>query len=99
MLLREKLEDQATKKVELDRAVVAKKLELMTMLQGKLATVGKTDDKLDREVAALAAQMAEWQAQDEANSKSGPKAKRAAALNVIKDGASTGARVTQQKVD
>jgi hypothetical protein len=96
MLLREKLEDQAQKKGELDRAVVAKKLELMTMLQGKLAAVGKTDDKLDREVAALSAQMAEWQAQDEANR---PKAKRAPALNVIKDGASTGARVTQQKVD
>ena len=37
MLLKEKLEDQATKKVELDRAVVAKKLELMQVLQQKLA--------------------------------------------------------------
>jgi hypothetical protein len=81
MLLREKLEDQAQKKVELDRAVVAKKLELMTMLQQKLASVGKTDDKLDREVTVLAAQMAEWKAADEANR---PKAKRPAALNVMR---------------
>jgi hypothetical protein len=96
MLLREKLEDQAQKKGELDRALTVKKLELMKSLQQKLATVGKTDDKLDREVAALDAQVAEWQAQDDANR---PKAKRATALNVIKDGASTGARVTAQKVD
>jgi predicted CoA-substrate-specific enzyme activase len=96
MLLREKLEDQAAKKAELDRAVVAKKLELMKVLQGKLASVGKTDDKLDREVAALEAQVAEWQKQDEANR---PKAKRAAALNVIKDGAGTANRVNAQKVD
>jgi predicted CoA-substrate-specific enzyme activase len=81
MLLREKLEDQAQKKVELDRAVVAKKLELMTMLQQKLASVGKTDDKLDREVTALAAQMAEWKAADDANR---PKAKKPAALNVMR---------------
>jgi predicted nucleotide-binding protein (sugar kinase/HSP70/actin superfamily) len=81
MLLREKLEDQAQKKVELDRAMVAKKLELMTMLQQKLAAVGKTDDKLDREVSALTAQVAEWKAQDEANR---PKAKKPAALNVMR---------------
>jgi predicted nucleotide-binding protein (sugar kinase/HSP70/actin superfamily) len=96
MLLREKLEDQAQKKVELDRAVVAKKLELMVMLQGKLASVGKTDGKLDAEVTALAAQMAQWKADDEANN---PKAKRASGLKVIKDGAGTGARATAQKVD
>src|SRR3569623_2894633 len=96
MLLKEKLEDQATKKVELDRAVVTKKLELMQVLQQKLAGVGRTDDKLDREVAALSAQVAEWQAADDANR---PKAKRAMALNVIKDGAGTAARVPSQKVD
>jgi hypothetical protein len=96
MLLREKLEDQAQKKGELDRAVTMKKLELMKQLQGKLASVGKTDEKLDREVAALDAQVAEWAAQDEANR---PKAKRAAALNVIKDGAGTANRVNAQKVD
>ena len=99
MLLREKLEDQATKKGELDRALTTKKLELMKSLQQKLATVGKTDDKLDREVVALDAQVAEWQAQDDGRSNSGGRAKRAAGLNVIKDGASTGARVTAQKVD
>src|SRR5206468_2376682 len=100
MLLREKLEDQATKKVELDRAVTDKKLELMHGLQQKLATVGRTDDKLDAEIAALAAKIAEWQAQDEGRSDPGPKAKRAAALNVINEGAGGGtARATAQKVD
>jgi septal ring factor EnvC (AmiA/AmiB activator) len=76
--------------------VVAKKLELMKVLQQKLAGVGRTDDKLDREVNALEAQMAEWQAAEDANR---PKAKRATALNVIKDGAGTAARVPSQKVD
>jgi len=97
MLLKEKLEDQATKKVELDRAVVAKKLELMKVLQQKLAGVGRTDDKLDSEIGVLEAQVAEWQAQDDANR---PKAKRAGALNVIKDGAgAANPRATAQKVD
>jgi predicted nucleotide-binding protein (sugar kinase/HSP70/actin superfamily) len=80
MLLREKLEDQATKKVELDRAVSEKKLELMKGLQTKLAGVGRTDDKLDAEIRTLEAQVAAWRAEDEANR---PKAKRAAALNVV----------------
>src|SRR3569623_295479 len=53
MLLKEKLEDQGQKKVELDRAVVAKKLELMKGLQQKLAGVGRTDDKLDSEFVVL----------------------------------------------
>ena len=50
MLLREKLEDQATKKVELDRNVIAKKLELMAVLQRKLATAGQasTTRSIDR---------------------------------------------------
>ncbi|HSN28402.1 MAG TPA: acyl-CoA dehydratase activase-related protein, partial [Kofleriaceae bacterium] len=97
MLLREKLEDQAQKKGELDRAVVAKKLELMKQLQQKLAGVGRMDDKLDREVGVLEAQVAAWQAADEANR---PKAKRAGALNVIKDGAgAANPRATAQKVD
>ncbi len=87
MLLKEKLEDQAVKQVELDRTVATKKLELMVALQQKLAGVGRTDDKLDAEIGALAAQVAEWRAQDEAKS---PKAKRAAALNVIKDGSGAG---------
>jgi predicted nucleotide-binding protein (sugar kinase/HSP70/actin superfamily) len=80
MLLREKLEDQGTKKVELDRTMSEKKLELMKALQTKLAGVGRTDDRLDAEIRALDEQVAAWRAQDEANR---PKAKRAAALNVV----------------
>jgi predicted nucleotide-binding protein (sugar kinase/HSP70/actin superfamily) len=100
MLLREKLEDQAQKKVELDRTLVAKKLELMQGLHGKLAALGRSDAKLDSEIAALAAQVAQWQAEDEANR---PKAKRAAALNVItntNEGKGGGAvRATAQKAE
>ena len=81
MLLREKLEDQAQKKTELDRTLVAKKLELMQGLQAKLAALGRTDDKLDHEVAVLGAQVAAWMAEDEAKR---PKAKKSAALNVIR---------------
>jgi DNA uptake protein ComE-like DNA-binding protein len=81
MLLKEKLEDQGVKKVELDRAMAEKKLELMASLQQKLASVGKIDDKLDREVKALVEQVSAWREQDEANK---PKAKRAAALNVMR---------------
>ena len=76
MLLKEKLEDQAMKKVELDRAVTVKKLELMKQLQAKLAGVGRIDANLDAEIAALDAQVDEWRAQEEASK---PKAKRAAA--------------------
>ncbi len=53
MLLKEKLEDGAVKKVELDRSVTVKKLELMRALQVKLASVGRTDDRLDREMKTL----------------------------------------------
>jgi len=81
MLLREKLEDQALKKVELDRSVTEKKLELMKQLQTKLAGVGRTDDKLDREIKQLEEQVSAWRAADEANR---PKAKRSAALNVMR---------------
>jgi predicted nucleotide-binding protein (sugar kinase/HSP70/actin superfamily) len=81
MLLREKLEDQGQKKVELDRSVTEKKLELMVALQRKLAGVGRTDDKLDGEIGALAEKVAAWKAADEANR---PKAKRAQALNVVR---------------
>jgi predicted nucleotide-binding protein (sugar kinase/HSP70/actin superfamily) len=80
MLLREKLEDQAIKQVELDRTMTEKKLELMLALQRKLAGVGRTDDKLDREIAALGERVAAWREQDEANR---PRAKRAAALTVV----------------
>jgi len=53
MLLREKLEDQADKAKTLDVAVAKKKLELYERLQHQLAGLGKTDDKVDAEVAAL----------------------------------------------
>jgi hypothetical protein len=81
MLLREKLEDQATKKQELERSMTEKKLELMKGLQRKLAGVGRTDDRLDREIKQLDEQVAAWRAADEANK---PKTKRAAALNVVR---------------
>ncbi len=81
MLLKEKLEDQAVKKVELDRTVTEKKLEMMHSLQTKLASVGKTDERLDREIRNLVDQVSAWRAADEANK---PKAKRAAALNVMR---------------
>jgi predicted nucleotide-binding protein (sugar kinase/HSP70/actin superfamily) len=80
MLLREKLEDQATKQVELDRKVTEKKLELMVTLQRKLASTGRTDDKLDTQVLTLATQIAEWRAADETNK---PKGKRPNGLNVV----------------
>jgi hypothetical protein len=81
MLLREKLEDQAAKRTELDRSVAVKKLELMKTLQTKLAGVGRTDDRLDREIKQLDEQVAAWQAAEEANR---PKGKRAQALNVMR---------------
>ena len=73
--------------VELDHTLAMKKLELMVGLQQKLAGVGRTDDKLDAEIGALAAQVAEWRAREEAKA---PKAKRPMALNVIKDGSGAG---------
>jgi septal ring factor EnvC (AmiA/AmiB activator) len=81
MLLKEKLEDQGIKKVELDRSLVEKKLELMATLQQKLASVGRTDDKLDREIKTLAEQVAVWREADAANK---PKMKKSAALNVMR---------------
>ncbi|HEX3480540.1 MAG TPA: BadF/BadG/BcrA/BcrD ATPase family protein [Kofleriaceae bacterium] len=79
MLLREKLEDHATKQAELDRAVSEKKLEMMLALQRKLSGVGRTDDRLDREIAQLGERVAAWKAADEA---ARPRGKRAAALHV-----------------
>ncbi len=80
MLLKEKLEDQGEKKVQLDRSVSTKKLEMMKSLQAKLAGVGRTDDKLDREVNALEELVAAWQPQVDPASK----AKRPTALNVMR---------------
>jgi predicted nucleotide-binding protein (sugar kinase/HSP70/actin superfamily) len=76
MLLREKLEDQAQKKVELDRTLVAKKLELMRTLQQKLAAQGRIDERLDAEVKALEATIPPQETK-----------KRPAALNVIRENA------------
>jgi predicted nucleotide-binding protein (sugar kinase/HSP70/actin superfamily) len=81
MLLREKLEDRATKQQELDRAVTEKKLEMMLALQRKLAGIGRTDDRLDREITQLGERVSAWRAADEA---ARPKAKRATALNVMR---------------
>jgi predicted CoA-substrate-specific enzyme activase len=81
MLLREKLEDQAAKQLELDRSMTEKKLEMMKVLQGKLAGVGRTDDRLDREIRELGERVAAWRAADEAAK---PKAKRPVALNVMR---------------
>jgi predicted nucleotide-binding protein (sugar kinase/HSP70/actin superfamily) len=94
MLLREKLEDQAIKQVELDRAVSRKKLELLKHLQAKLAGVGRTDDKLDREVTGLEAQIAAWQAEEDAKR---PKAKRPLGLKVV-EGAGSSQSVTQNSI-
>ena len=82
--LKEKLEDQGQKKVELDRSLIEKKLELMVALQGKLATVGKLDDKLDNQIKTLAEQVAVWRANDESTNKPSAKAKRSTALNVMR---------------
>jgi activator of 2-hydroxyglutaryl-CoA dehydratase/predicted nucleotide-binding protein (sugar kinase/HSP70/actin superfamily) len=81
MLLREKLEDRGTKQQELDRAVTEKKLDMMLALQRKLAGVGRTDDRLDREITQLGERVSAWRAADEA---ARPKAKRATALNVMR---------------
>jgi predicted nucleotide-binding protein (sugar kinase/HSP70/actin superfamily) len=81
MLLKEKLEDHGIKKVELDRSVSEKKLEMLRALQTKLANVGRTDDKIDLAVKTLDEQVSAWRAADDANK---PKAKRALALNVVR---------------
>jgi predicted nucleotide-binding protein (sugar kinase/HSP70/actin superfamily) len=81
MLLKEKLEDQGVKKVELDRSVTEKRLEMMIALQAKLAGVGRTDDKLDGAIKSLDEQVAAWRAADDATK---PKAKRSAALNMMR---------------
>ena len=58
-----------------------KKLEMMIALQGKLAGIGKTDDRLDREIKQLDERVAAWRAADETAK---PKAKRPASLNVMR---------------
>ncbi|MCX5741496.1 MAG: acyl-CoA dehydratase activase-related protein, partial [Proteobacteria bacterium] len=78
MLLREKLEDQGIKQVELDRTVTTKKLELMKALQYKLANTGRLDANLDNQVKTLEEQVGIWEAEKPKNPK------RPAALNVIR---------------
>jgi predicted nucleotide-binding protein (sugar kinase/HSP70/actin superfamily) len=77
MLLREKLEDQGQKAVELDRTIELKKLELMRALQGKLAATGRIDENLDRQVASLAAKYELDQEQPKTT-------KRSTSLNVVR---------------
>ncbi len=80
MLLREKLEDQAIKKTELDRNVIAKKLELMVTLQRKLASAGRIDQALDGQIKSLTETVSAWAPATDDKSK----AKRPAALNVMR---------------
>jgi hypothetical protein len=54
---------------------------MMLALQRKLAGVGRTDDRLDREIVQLDERVAAWKAADDA---ARPKAKRAQALNVMR---------------
>ena len=44
MLAKEKLEDEAMKKVELERSVLAKKLELMEQMRNQLQLLSGTRD-------------------------------------------------------
>jgi activator of 2-hydroxyglutaryl-CoA dehydratase/predicted nucleotide-binding protein (sugar kinase/HSP70/actin superfamily) len=82
MLLRERLEDQAQKKIELEQTLVRKKLDLMKALQTKLAGVGRTDDTLDKQVLELEAKVATFAPAEDTTSKK--PIKRSAALNVVK---------------
>ena len=83
MLLREKLEDQGLKLVELDRKVTEKKLELMASLKAKLESVGKTDSNLDAQITDLAQKVAAWRAEEEAKR---PKGKKPIGLKVVETG-------------
>jgi predicted CoA-substrate-specific enzyme activase len=82
MLLRERLEDQAQKKVELEQVMSRKKLELLKALQGKLAGVGRIDESLDKQVAELEAKVATFAPAEDTTPKK--LIKRSAALNVVK---------------
>jgi len=83
MLLKEKLEDQAEKKVQLDKTLTVKKLELMRALQNKLAQSGRIDDNLDKQVNALVAQVSSWQPDGTENTRRETTGKRSASLNVV----------------
>jgi activator of 2-hydroxyglutaryl-CoA dehydratase/predicted nucleotide-binding protein (sugar kinase/HSP70/actin superfamily) len=53
MLLREKLEDQADKRTQLEVTLDRKKLELMERLHERLAKMGRTDLALEQQIHAL----------------------------------------------
>ena len=80
MLLREKLEDQGDKKEQLERAVAAKKVELMTAMRDQLAKMGRLDASLDAQIAALR----EKAGLDQADKNETTNAKRSPALAVMR---------------
>lgn len=87
MLLREKLEDQAQKKVDLDRSLTRKKLELMKALAHKLVMTGRIDEKLDREIAQLEEMVGSWEPEGPtgaAGDNIAQKAKRSSSLAVMR---------------
>jgi len=83
MLLREKLEDQGDKKEQLERAVAAKKYELMSAMRDQLAKAGRIDAALDAQIAALREKAGLDQAVATHNDTS-TNAKRSPALNVMR---------------
>jgi activator of 2-hydroxyglutaryl-CoA dehydratase/predicted nucleotide-binding protein (sugar kinase/HSP70/actin superfamily) len=88
MLLREKLEDETDKKVQLELAVDKKKLELLEQLRQRLAAVGRRDASLEAQIEHLTARVAaaEPAAEPEVavDAKKIPAAKRSAALAVLR---------------
>ncbi|MCE9576411.1 MAG: acyl-CoA dehydratase activase-related protein [Deltaproteobacteria bacterium] len=83
-LLREKLEDQAEKKLTLERAVTRKKLELMEHLKARLGEKGKVDHSLDAQIEALRATLPAEPAPTADNHPTPPTAKRSPALAVMR---------------
>ncbi|HTJ41958.1 MAG TPA: BadF/BadG/BcrA/BcrD ATPase family protein [Kofleriaceae bacterium] len=79
MLLREKLEDQADKKTQLERAVAAKKVELMSAMRDQLAAMGRVDLNLDKQIEELRAKAGLNETE-----KSTSSAKRSPALAVMR---------------
>ncbi len=93
MLLKERLEDQAAKKLQLELTLATKKIELMLGLKDRLAAVGRTDADLERQLVELAARADELVAQLPAvtpaidateDKKPAKPVKRSAALSVIR---------------
>jgi predicted nucleotide-binding protein (sugar kinase/HSP70/actin superfamily) len=90
MLLREKLEDETDKKVQLELAVDKKKLELLEQLRQRLAAVGRRDASLEAQIEHLTARVAaaepapEPEPEVSVDAKKIPAAKRSAALAVLR---------------